>query len=87
MSDGAPNLPRPEDNVEPEPYRKHFQNKQASQFVDPCVAASKASMECMNRNDYDRNECMEYFQAYRDCKKTWMEQRKNDRQTGRYTGP
>ena len=26
----------------------------------------------MNRNDYDRNQCLEFFQAYRDCKKDWV---------------
>ncbi len=29
-------------------------------------------MECMNRNDYDRDACLGYFQAYRDCKKAWV---------------
>lgn len=26
----------------------------------------------MNRNDYDRNQCLDFFQAYRDCKKDWV---------------
>ena len=38
----------------------------------PCAAASQASMDCLNRNDYDRDACIEYFQAYRDCKNTWV---------------
>jgi hypothetical protein len=29
-------------------------------------------MECLNRRDYDREACTEYFQAYRDCKKAWV---------------
>jgi len=29
-------------------------------------------MDCLNRNDYDRDACLEYFQAYRDCKNTWV---------------
>ncbi|KAJ3483107.1 hypothetical protein NLI96_g6534 [Meripilus lineatus] len=28
-------------------------------------------------------DCLEYFQAYRDCKKAWIEQRKADRRAGR----
>ena len=26
----------------------------------------------MNKNDYDRDKCLDYFQAYRDCKKAWV---------------
>lgn len=40
--------------------------------VSPCAEASKASMDCMNHNDYDRDQCLDYFQAYRDCKKAWV---------------
>lgn len=29
-------------------------------------------MDCMNHNDYDRDQCLDYFQAYRDCKKAWV---------------
>lgn len=26
----------------------------------------------MNRHDYDREKCIDFFQAYRDCKKAWV---------------
>lgn len=26
----------------------------------------------MDQNGYNRDKCMEYFQAYRDCKRTWV---------------
>lgn len=29
-------------------------------------------MDCLTRNDYDRDTCLEYFQAYRDCKNIWV---------------
>ena len=29
-------------------------------------------MDCLNRNDYDRDKCLDFFQAYRDCKKAWV---------------
>ncbi|KAH9935939.1 uncharacterized protein BXZ73DRAFT_100411 [Epithele typhae] len=79
----APALPVPASNAAPEPYQKHFKGKGASKFVDPCAEASKASMNCMNLHDYDREQCLDYFQAYRDCKKAWMEQRKADRRAGK----
>ena len=41
-------------------------------YVSPCAAASKASMDCLNRNNYDRDSCLDYFRAYRDCKKLWV---------------
>ncbi|RDX54263.1 hypothetical protein OH76DRAFT_1078242 [Lentinus brumalis] len=79
----APALPEPQANANPEPYTKHFKGKQVSKFVDPCSEASKASMDCMNHHDYDRDKCLDYFQAYRDCKKAWMAQRKADRLAGK----
>lgn len=76
----------PEENVKPLNYREQFQGRHvSSQFIDPCAAAAKASMDCMNRHDYDRDFCLEYFQAYRDCKKEWIQQRKEDRRAGRPT--
>ncbi|KAF9499569.1 hypothetical protein BDN71DRAFT_1502910 [Pleurotus eryngii] len=76
----------PEDNVKPLNYREQFQGRHApSQFIDPCEAAAKASLQCMNRNDFARDKCTDYFQAYRDCKKAWIEQRKEDRRAGRPT--
>jgi hypothetical protein len=29
-------------------------------------------MDCLNRHDYDRDKCLDFFQAYRDCKKEWV---------------
>ncbi|KAF8919565.1 hypothetical protein CPB85DRAFT_1212478 [Mucidula mucida] len=49
----------------------------------PCEAASKASLTCLARNNYDRDACLDYFQAYRDCKSSWINQRKDDRRAGR----
>jgi hypothetical protein len=31
-------------------------------------------MDCLNRHDYDRDKCLDFFQAYRDCKKAWVRQ-------------
>ena len=47
-------------------------NADVCMCCSPCADASKASMDCLNRNDYDRDACLAYFQAYRDCKSTWV---------------
>ncbi|RXW22407.1 hypothetical protein EST38_g3470 [Candolleomyces aberdarensis] len=74
------------DTTVPADYKKTFANKRVpSQFADPCAEASKASMDCLNRNNYDRDACLEYFQAYRECKNAWIQQRKEDRRAGRPT--
>ncbi|OCH93683.1 hypothetical protein OBBRIDRAFT_703040, partial [Obba rivulosa] len=76
-------LPDPQDVAKPQDYRQHFTKDRAvAKFVDPCTEASKASLACMDRNDYDRDKCMDFFRAYRNCKKEWMEQRKADRRAG-----
>ncbi|KAI0073273.1 hypothetical protein K474DRAFT_1666829 [Panus rudis PR-1116 ss-1] len=76
-------LPNPEDLVTPKDWSQVFKDRPMTKFVDPCEHASKASMDCLNRYDYDRDKCLDYFQAYRDCKKAWMEQRKADRRAGK----
>ena len=35
----------------------------------PCVQEAKASYKCMDDNNYDRDACLEYFKAYKECKK------------------
>lgn len=50
----------------------YFKSVNSDLYISPCAAASKASMDCLSRNDYDRDACLEYFQAYRDCKNTWV---------------
>ncbi|KIJ65694.1 hypothetical protein HYDPIDRAFT_110841 [Hydnomerulius pinastri MD-312] len=78
--------PSPQDTIKPKDYHAKFTaRKSYSQYTDPCEDASKASLTCMDRNEYNRDKCMEYFEAYRECKKTWLAQRRSDRQRGRPT--
>ncbi|KAF5118506.1 hypothetical protein DV452_002022 [Geotrichum candidum] len=63
-------------------HKVQFQTKMPSQFYDPCEQASKMSMNCLVRNDYDRDMCLEYFRAYKECRQEWMDQRKKDRRSG-----
>ncbi|TFK25632.1 hypothetical protein FA15DRAFT_590070 [Coprinopsis marcescibilis] len=79
-------MPPPEANAKPLDYKEQFrQRRVTSEFSDPCKPASKASMDCLDRNNYDRDACLEYFKAYRDCKNAWIQQRKDDRRAGRPT--
>ncbi|KAH8693615.1 putative cytochrome c oxidase-assembly factor cox23, mitochondrial precursor [Talaromyces proteolyticus] len=55
---------------------KKFENKHASEYYDPCQEFATRSIKCMRRNAGDRDMCGDYFQAYRDCKKEWLTQRK-----------
>ncbi|EFI27381.1 hypothetical protein CC1G_14852 [Coprinopsis cinerea okayama7 len=78
--------PAPEENVKPLNYKEQFAGRHVtSKFIEqvPCAAASKASMDCLDRNNYDRDACLEYFKAYRECKNTWIRQRKEDRHAGK----
>ncbi|ETW78986.1 hypothetical protein HETIRDRAFT_49646 [Heterobasidion irregulare TC 32-1] len=76
--------PSPWKNTKPKNYKETFKVRPIiACSTSPCEDASKASMDCLNRNDYDRDKCLDFFQAYRDCKKAWMEQRRADRQAGR----
>ncbi|KAF8425218.1 cytochrome c oxidase-assembly factor cox-23 [Tirmania nivea] len=94
MSSGSDKTPTPsvanvsytaptyrEDPVDTEVKRK-FRGKGASEYYDPCQDAATRSIQCLNRNFGDREMCSDYFQAYRDCKKKWIEERKEDRKKG-----
>lgn len=59
-----------------------FRTKQASEYYDPCHESAQMSLRCLERHNYDKDQCIKYFQAYRDCKKEWVRQRKKDRKQG-----
>ncbi|PWN50708.1 hypothetical protein IE53DRAFT_315251 [Violaceomyces palustris] len=76
----------PDDNLngsKPEDFIKVMGGKQPSKFTDPCAKASKLSMKCLEENSYDRTKCAQAFNNYRNCKKLWIEQRRNDRLNNR----
>ncbi|KAL2268242.1 hypothetical protein VTJ83DRAFT_3088 [Remersonia thermophila] len=58
-----------------------FETKDRSAFLDPCQEAAARSIRCLHRNGGDRTMCSDFFQAYRDCKKEWIEKRKKDRKS------
>ncbi|RAH82654.1 hypothetical protein BO86DRAFT_388494 [Aspergillus japonicus CBS 114.51] len=59
-----------------EKVERKFSNKSASEYFDPCQDFADRSLKCMKRNAFDREMCHDYFQAYRDCKKQWLTQKK-----------
>ncbi|KAI5295348.1 Mitochondrial copper homeostasis protein [Ascosphaera acerosa] len=65
-----------EQSAIPASAQRRFNNKNASQYYDPCQEFATKSIRCLNRNGGNRELCSDYFQAYRDCKKAWMNARK-----------
>ncbi|KAF2474732.1 uncharacterized protein BDR25DRAFT_301378 [Lindgomyces ingoldianus] len=61
------------------PTATKFESKQYSEYFDPCQAAAQKSIKCLHRNGGDREMCVDFFQAYRDCKVQWMNARKEAR--------
>ncbi|KAF2405318.1 hypothetical protein EJ06DRAFT_552731 [Trichodelitschia bisporula] len=57
-------------------------NKAYSKYFDPCQEAASRSLKCLKRNGGDKEMCQDYFEAYRDCKKEWMTQRKEAKVKG-----
>ncbi|KAL2833432.1 cytochrome c oxidase-assembly factor cox23 [Aspergillus cavernicola] len=55
---------------------RKFTSKSASEYYDPCQDFADRSLKCMKRNAFDKEMCGDYFQAYRDCKKQWLTQKK-----------
>ncbi|CAG8436402.1 2706_t:CDS:2 [Ambispora gerdemannii] len=70
-----PKLPTP--NI-----HNSYREKQASQFLEPCELASKATFRCLDRNNYDKRKCNREYLQYRECKRKWLEERKELRRQG-----
>ncbi|KAL1588218.1 hypothetical protein WHR41_02903 [Cladosporium halotolerans] len=56
-----------------------FSNKRYSEYFDPCQDAANKSLKCLRRNGGDREMCQDYFEAYKECKKNWMEEMKEEK--------
>lgn len=62
-----------------------FRSKRNSEYLDPCQEFADRSLKCLRRNGGARDMCMDYFDAYRDCKKKWQERLKEEkRKEGRW---
>ncbi|KAH7097535.1 hypothetical protein BKA62DRAFT_422213 [Auriculariales sp. MPI-PUGE-AT-0066] len=73
--DSAP-LPAPEDNAKPHNWQEMFDGRHVvTKFIDPCEDAARVANECLIRTG-KRESCLDFFQAYRDCKGTWLEQKR-----------
>ncbi|KAK4148893.1 hypothetical protein C8A00DRAFT_47378 [Chaetomidium leptoderma] len=73
-------------NNEDDPWNREtkqkFEGKDRSVFLDPCQEVAARSIRCLHRNGGDRSMCSDFFQAYRDCKKDWIERRKTEKRGG-----
>ncbi|OQO13135.1 hypothetical protein B0A48_02599 [Cryoendolithus antarcticus] len=56
--------------------KAEFTGKSYSKYFDPCEEAAQRSLKCLRRNGGDRLMCTDYFEAYKDCKKSWMDEMK-----------
>lgn len=54
------------------PYLTRHVSRIISIPLSPCEVAAKASMDCLDKNDYKRSQCIHLFEAYKECKKTWV---------------
>ncbi|KAJ1667660.1 Mitochondrial copper homeostasis protein [Coemansia sp. RSA 1813] len=59
-----------------------FENKISSKFMDPCALESKASMQCLDQSNYDKDACSDVFAAYKECKRLWISERRKARSGG-----
>ncbi|SAM84208.1 related to COX23-protein with function in mitochondrial copper homeostasis [Ustilago bromivora] len=82
-SSGSSEKAREGDPSKPEDFISVMSHKTPSKFTDPCAHAAKLSMKCLDDNAYDRSKCGDIFNQYRECKKAWINQRRQDRLNNR----
>lgn len=53
----------------------------AHRFFDgfPCSEAMEASYKCLTENDFDHSKCEDYFSAYKECKKRWLQAKRKQK--------
>lgn len=67
------------DDPNSEENRFNFKHKEPSKFYDPCSKSSRMSIDCLERNQDNKAACKEFFEAYKECKRKWMEERRNNK--------
>ena len=50
--------------------------------VEPCHKESAMTNDCLEKNNYERGMCVDYFQNYKVCKTFWMNVRIARRRAG-----
>ncbi|KAK9368306.1 hypothetical protein V1509DRAFT_623701 [Lipomyces kononenkoae] len=64
---------------DPSDERHHIAmaTKGQSKFYDPCKLTSQMTLHCLERSRFNakkaKEECKEYFDAYKECKAEWVE--------------
>merc|ERR1712086_650208 len=53
-------------------HRSHGSTRKGSHESNPCAGAYKVSLKCLDRNDYDRSKCQDYFEVYKECMAEWQ---------------
>lgn len=71
------------DNPTSQFHKSKFAAKGPSRYYDPCQESANMSIRCLESNNFDRDMCHEYFKAYRECKKEWLQQRRSDNREGK----
>ncbi|CBQ69201.1 related to COX23-protein with function in mitochondrial copper homeostasis [Sporisorium reilianum SRZ2] len=71
------------DPSQPQDFISVMSHKTPSKYTDPCAHAAKLSMKCLDDHAYDRSKCGDVFNQYRECKKAWINQRRQDRLNNR----
>lgn len=49
--------------------RKGLPSRWNDKATNYCLVEAKASYKCLDKNNYNKQACEEYFEAYRQCKK------------------
>jgi cytochrome c oxidase assembly protein subunit 23 len=52
--------------------------------LDPCKEAAALSLKCLDRNNYDKSKCADYFHSYRNCKEDFFRERRRRKREERY---
>lgn len=50
--------------------------------ANPCSAEAKASLKCLDDNNFNRTVCERYFEAYKNCKRAWTARKAERRRQG-----
>lgn len=84
LTEDAKSTTKTDDGIEKKPNRaqRNRGGGLADEIKNPCIKENEMSMACMNEHNFDRDQCMIFFQNYRNCMDFWSRVSKDRRRAG-----
>lgn len=82
MFNGAYGFDEPKTREEREDFKKKLRQHK-NELNNPCIKENDMVFKCLEKNNYQNEKCVAYFENYKCCKNFWARIRADRRQQGK----